>query len=121
MEISLDNGNGAFRIQSYQNACITVNGLTYNQPILISPDHLLSPWGPTSFETLLPEHFEAMLAYHPQVVLLGTGEKLRFPDPKLYQSLTDHKIGVEVMNSAAACRTYMVLMVEGRQVVCGLL
>jgi len=121
MEISLDNGSGTFRIQSYEKTCIRVNDLTYSQPILITPDHLRSPWGPSSFETLMPEYFEIMLTYNPQVVLLGTGEKLRFPNPDLYSQLTKAEIGVEVMNTAAACRTYTLLMAEGRRVVCGLL
>lgn len=120
MDFILDNGQAAFQIKAYKHSIIKVNDLEYSCPILISPQHLLAPWGPTSWESLSPKDFECMLAYKPKVVLLGTGEKLRFPPCKLFAKLYEQNIGVEVMDTKAACRTYTVLMAEGRAVVAGL-
>ncbi len=120
MEFSKDNGNAAFQIKAYQNGNLIVNNKSYDFPIVVMPEHLIAPWGPTSFEALKAEHFEILLSYKPQVVLFGSGERLRFLSPKLIASLTDHQIGVEVMSTSAAARTYIVLMAEGRQVAAAL-
>ena len=70
----------------------------------------------TAFEALRPEDFEAVLALRPEIVLLGTGRRQRFPRPHLTAALARGGIGVEVMDTAAACRTYNILMSEGRRV-----
>lgn len=121
MEFSLDNGSGTYQLKAYDNGYFKVNDQTYNSSILIAPEYLMAPWRPSHFEALLASDFEGMLAFDPQVVLLGTGKTLRFPHPQIFSLLIEHKIGFEVMNTAAACRTYTVLMAEGRRVVCGLL
>jgi uncharacterized protein len=120
MDFILDNGNAAFQIKSYSKGIIKVNERDYSCPILISPGHLLAPWGPSSWENLSLKDFQIMLAYKPKVVLLGTGEKLCFPPLELFASLYAQQIGVEIMDTKAACRTYTVLMAEGRAVVAGL-
>ena len=120
MEFELDNGNATYRIQSYKDRQLKVNNLTYDYPILVMPDLLIAPWGPDNFESLTPEHFKMLLPYKLQVVILGTGPDLKFPSPKLYEALTNAQIGVEIMNTSAACRTYTLLMAEGRSVACAL-
>lgn len=121
MEFSLDQSNATYQIRSYQDGHIIVNQQTFSSPILVMPEQLLAPWGPKSFEDLSLEHFKILLPYQLQVVLLGTGPRLRFPDPKLFSVLTEQQIGVEVMDTKAACRTYAVLMAEERKVAAALL
>ena len=65
--------------------------------------------------------FEAVAALKPEIVLLGTGARQRFPPPRVYRLLTDARVGVEVMDTAAAARTYNIVAAEGRRVVAALL
>ena len=120
MQFTLDNGDAAFQIKAYKEGLITVNEQTYGYPILVMPTHLLAPWGPHSFEELAPTHFDMILPYKPKLVILGTGKQHRFLPAVLYAVLINNNIGVEIMDTKAACRTYTVLMAEGRDVVAGL-
>ena len=70
-----------------------------------------------AFEALAGEHFEALLELEPELVILGTGARQRFPHPRLTVALSGARIGLEVMATGAACRTYNILMGEGRRVV----
>ena len=81
----------------------------------------VDPWSVTSFEGLAESDFESLRALDPEVVLLGTGARQRFPHPRLSRVLADARIGLEVMNTPAACRTYNILMAEGRKVVAALM
>jgi uncharacterized protein len=116
MEFELENGQATYQIQTYRAGSIVVNDQTYHQSIVVLPEKLIVPWGPDSLDFLSTEHFLLLLPHKPQVVLLGTGSRLCFPSAQIYEALTKQKIGVEVMDTAAACRTYQVLMAEGRQV-----
>jgi uncharacterized protein len=120
MQFTLDNGDAAFQIKAYEKGLITVNEQTYDYPILVMPTHLIAPWGPCSFEELLPTHFDMILPYKPKLVILGTGKQHRFLPAILYAALINNNVGVEIMDTKAACRTYTVLMAEGRDVVAGL-
>lgn len=120
MQFTLDNGNAVFQIKSYAKGLITVNEQTYNCPILVMPTHLIAPWGPRSFEELKTTDFEMILPLKPKIFILGTGEQHRFPPTQLYAVLINNQIGVEVMDTRAACRTYTVLMAEGREVMAAL-
>ena len=120
MQFTLDNGDAAFQIKAYKKGLITVNEQTYGYPILVMPTHLLAPWGPHSIEELAPTHFDMILPYKPKLVILGTGKQHRFLPAVLYAVLINNNIGVEIMDTKAACRTYTVLMAEGRDVVAGL-
>ena len=121
MEFELDKGNATYQIRSYHDGQVTVNSQTYTYPILVMPDLLLAPWGPDSFEDLQSSHFNVILPYKPQVILFGAGQTLRFPTAILYRELIDKNIGIEIMNTAAACRTYALLIAEGRKVAAALL
>jgi uncharacterized protein len=78
-------------------------------------------WGVDSFETLEPAHFARIAALDPEVVIFGSGARLRFAHPRLLTALIERRIGVECMDTAAAARTYNVLVTEGRRVVGALL
>jgi uncharacterized protein len=121
MEFTLDPGDGQYHIESYRPGSVTINGQDYTCSVLIMPDRLISPWRPNSVSELTTNDFQDLLQFHPQLLLLGTGPKQQFPDNKLFSALFQNNIGVEVMDTAAACRTYTLLMAEGRQVIAGLL
>ena len=81
----------------------------------------ISEWPVKAFEGLESIHFEQMVALKPELILIGTGNKQRFPKPELLKSLISAKIGFEIMNSQAACRTYNILVGEGRKVLLALI
>jgi uncharacterized protein len=93
----------------------------YRQGLIVTPDTLVTPWAGQGFEALSEADFEAVKAQQPEIVLLGTGARQRFPHPRLYRALTDGGIGVEVMDSAAAARTYNIIAAEGRRVAAALI
>jgi uncharacterized protein len=99
---------------------VLVNAVRYESSILVMPE-VLAPWEAASFAELKEEDFSPIVAMQPEVVLLGTGEKLRFPHPRLTRRLAEARIGVEVMDVQAACRTYNILMAEERKVAAALL
>ncbi|MDR2195749.1 MAG: Mth938-like domain-containing protein [Gallionellaceae bacterium] len=99
---------------------VSVNGKRYEHSVVVTPEQVLTDWRP-AFDALDESHFDALLALDPEVLLLGTGERLRFPPPHLYKKLVNARIGVECMDTPAACRTYNILMAEGRRVVAAVL
>jgi uncharacterized protein len=99
---------------------VFVNGARHASNMIVMPERIL-PWSAAGFEQLALEDFEALSRLPLEVVLLGTGERLRFPHPRLTQPLAAARIGLEVMDVAAACRTYNILMAESRKVAAALL
>ena len=89
----------------------------YRDNILVTPERIVTGWTAGGFDTLTEADFAALAELKPEVVLLGTGASLRFPHPRLTRALTDAGIGVEVMDTPAACRTFNILAAEGRRVV----
>lgn len=120
MKIHLDSGKATYKIQHVDSHCVTINEKVYTDSLIIMPESLCD-WAVESFKTLEVAHFQQLCALNPEVVLLGTGQKIRFPATELLAPLTNQGIGVEVMNMPAACRTYMILMAEGRNVAAALL
>lgn len=94
---------------------------TVTTSVVLTPDRIIRDGLPETFEQLEASHFEALMELEPEVVLFGSGAKLRFPAPALLRRLTERGMGVEVMDTAAACRTYNVLIAEGRRVTAALL
>ena len=120
MEFALDNGKATYQIQGYQEGRITVNNQTYINSLIVMPEWLLAPWQVEALEDLVSNHFDVLLPHHPQLVILGTGKTSCFPHPQVFSALIDHKIGFEIMSTSAACRTYTLLMAEGRNVAAAL-
>lgn len=109
-----------YHIDSYDAQSVTVNEKSYTHSLLVMANYL-SDWQVESFEALTVAHFERLRALQPEVVLLGTGNQLRFPAATLLAPLINAQIGVEVMDRHAACRTYNLLAGDGRKVVAALL
>lgn len=116
MKLHLTQADGQNLITGYGAGYIEINRKRYEQSLIVLPDSLISDWHVGDFDSLNAEHFERLLDLKPEVVLLGTGEKHRFIHPKLTKVLTGAGISVECMDTAAACRTYNILMAEGRHV-----
>lgn len=78
-------------------------------------------WNCARFDDLTAEHFALLAATRPELVIFGSGTRLRFPPPAFLRALMDQRIGIETMDTLAACRTYNILAGEGRQVIAALL
>lgn len=121
MKLTLETGSATYRIRSYDKGQITINMETVTRSVIVTPEQLIRDWPPQEFEQLQVHHVDALVALQPEIVLLGTGAQLRFPEPRFMTPLRTNGIGIEIMDTAAACRTYNVLMAEGRHVAAALL
>jgi len=121
MQLTLDTTNSIYQIRAYEPGRIQVNNDWFDHSIVVSPNEIVDPWSPTSLNDIKIGDFEAVLRLKPEVVLLGTGIKIYFPPSELLQPLYTQQIGVEIMDTGAACRTYNLLMSEGRRVIAALL
>jgi uncharacterized protein len=121
MKLHADTHGSLNTVTAYGTGYVEINRQRYEGPVLVRPEGEVLLWGVAGFDALAHEHFEALLAHAPDVVLLGTGERQRFPHPRLTAPLVQVRIGVEVMDTRAACRTYNILMSEGRRVLAALL
>ncbi|MEA3640760.1 MAG: Mth938-like domain-containing protein [Lamprobacter sp.] len=108
-------------IEAHEPGQVRIQGQHYQGTLALTAGRILTDWGPAQFEQLTSAHFEVIAALAPQVVVLGTGARQRFPDPALYACLFAQGIGIEIMDTGAACRTYNILAGEGRRVVAALI
>jgi uncharacterized protein len=121
LKLHLSNSTEKNLFTGYGSGYVLVNQKRYDNNLITMPDHIIENWQVQTFEQLSEEHFELLLPFQPEIVLLGTGAILQFPSPLVTKKLTSVKIGVEVMDTNAACRTYNILMAEGRNVAAALL
>ena len=98
-----------------------VGSTRFDHSLLVPWTGTVVPWAPRSTDELDASHFEAVLALKPELVIFGSGPRLKFVSPALLRALIERRIGVETMDTAAACRTYNVLVAEGRAAVAALL
>jgi uncharacterized protein len=108
-------------ITGYDETGVEINAERYNFSLVVLPEMAPRAWNAPTFEALTVEHFDLIGADDPDVVILGTGARQRFIHPRLTAALTLRRIGVECMDSQAACRTYNILMGEGRKVALALI
>jgi len=121
MRFALDPAGAKYLVKRYTTEYITVNETNYTHSVVISPNSLIEDWPPQTLAELKLTDFAPILALKPDIFILGVGEKHQFPDPRLLQTFYKNHIGVEVMTTSAACRTFNVLASEGRAVVAALL
>jgi uncharacterized protein len=117
MKFHLARAEGRNLFTGYGEGYVSVNDRRYEGNLVVAPDHDVSIWNVESFDALTPAHFAALLELKPEIVILGTGERLRFPRPEVTRALAEAAVGFEAMDTRAACRTYNILMGEGRAVV----
>jgi uncharacterized protein len=120
MKLHADRTAGNY-IQSYREGAVLVNGEWQPTGLVISADSLQAGWQAPSLEALAIDDLADILALDPEVIVLGTGESHRFPRHALMVEVMSRGVGFESMATAAACRTYNILLAEDRRVVAILL
>jgi len=120
LKLHADTPTALNTVTAYGPGFIEINKVRHASAVLLTPDRV-EPWAVASFEALGEADLERLRALAPEVALLGTGSRQRFPHPRLSRALSEARIGLEVMTTAAACRTYNILMAEGRKVAAALL
>ena len=121
MKFQLDHPAGLNLFSSHGNGYVAVNGQRFERSLIVTPAQVIEQQLPATLAALATAHFEFLRGLNPEIVLLGTGATLRFPSPALGRCLAAARIGLEVMDSSAACRTYNILVAEGRNVVAAVL
>jgi uncharacterized protein len=121
MKLQLDNPAGTNLVHSYGKGQLRIGEQTHATSLIVTATALIAPWRPTAARELTTSDLEPLLGLAPAVVLLGTGARQEFPDPQVLRILYEQQIGVEVMDTSAACRTYNVLVTEGRSVAAALI
>lgn len=121
MQLSQENPDFVYVLRGVSEAGVLVNQETVAASFLLAPNQLVPDWRPTSSADLQAADMDAVLALQPTLVLLGTGPRQRFPAAAVMAALLTRGIGIEVMDSAAAARTFNVLATEGRRVVAAFL
>ena len=121
MKLHLTTAQNQNLITGYGADFIEINRKIYQQNLIVLADSIIDDWHTGKFEDLIEASFNQILELKPEVVLLGTGEAHRFLHPKMFRHLTESGIPLECMTTAAACRTYNILMSEGRNVAAALI
>ncbi len=121
MKFQPDTLDGVNNITHYDVDTLRINADVHSTSMLVPWVGQARAWDARRVEELTQAHFDALLEYDPEVVIFGSGPKLKFVSPALYRGLIERRIGVETMDSGAACRTYTVLANEGRRVVAAIL
>ncbi|RMG29260.1 MAG: hypothetical protein D6721_06570 [Gammaproteobacteria bacterium] len=117
MHFAEDRDIGEFAIRRYGPEGIEVNETLYPGPLLLTPERLETTGLPATLEALDEACLRPWLADRPEILLLGTGSRLRFPDPRLIAWVEAAGTGCEVMDTPAACRTWNILASDRRRVV----
>jgi uncharacterized protein len=121
MKLQLAKTDALNTFTAYGEGYVSVNGMRHRTNIVVQPDRLLAEWTLATFDSLAVADFELLAKLDADVILLGTGQQLRFPDAQLFRPLIEAQKGLEVMDLPAACRTYNILAGEGRKVAACLL
>lgn len=121
MKFAQDSQDEGYVITAYDNDSISINGKPFNNSLVVATTQLNENWNLNSIELLQTRHIDLVLSFKPELIIIGTGNKLVFPAVELYSAIIAQGIGVDFMDTRAACRTYNILMSEGRGVVAGLI
>ena len=121
MKIHLTVADDINLVKSVSSQGIVIGDRTYVTSLILSPADIRPDWSPASLDDLTDQDFIPVIDCAPEVVLLGTGGRLRFPAASVTAPFIARAIGFEVMDTGAACRTYNILASEGRKVVAALL
>ena len=108
-------------VTAYGDDYVCINAVSYANNLIVMPERLVEGWTANVFDTLAAEDMRRLAELDVEVVLLGAGKQLRFPRPQLMRIMAEAGRGLEVMDFAAACRTFNLLANEGRNVAAALL
>jgi uncharacterized protein len=121
MKLSLDKSKALFFIDGFSAHSVTVAKREYRHHLIITPERIFEPWQAPAVAKLGIADFDCLSGVELEVILLGTGQDQIFPPAVLQVELGRKGIGFEVMNTAAACRTFNILAGEGRKVAAALI
>ena len=121
MQLTLENPDFRYILRGVSTAGVLVNERLLMTSFILSPMQLIEEWRPCDAADLAVEDIAPLLALEPTVILLGSGDRLRFPDASVIAACLTRGIGIETMDNAAAARTFNVLATEGRRVVAAFL
>ena len=116
MKFTLDSRTDIHLIRSYAAGEVRIGEIVQHAPCIVTAQQLVLEWSARDVASLAPQDLDAIFALSPEVVLMGTGPKQTFPASAIRQSFAQHRIGLEVMDLGAACRTYNILVQEERRV-----
>ncbi len=116
MPLSQEHPDYTYALRAADGRHAKVNDQILQQSFILMPDELVERWPVQDLDHLQASHMDAVLALAPAVILLGTGERQRFPNAQVLAACLTRGIGLEAMTNAAAARTYNVLASEGRRV-----
>jgi len=120
LKLHLDRFDGRNSFTGYGTGYVSVNGRRHDTSLVVFPDRLIDPWPVASFEQLVEPTLDFLAPLPLEIVLVGTGSAMQLLHPRHYRRLSEARIGVEVMDTTAACRTYNILLAEGRKVAAAL-
>ena len=121
MKLHLADSKNRYTVTGYGAGYLAVNTIRYELPLVITPDQAPETWPVMQFDAIDAAAMAALLEKHPEIIVLGTGATQHFAAPAVLRPLIEAGIGLETMNTPAACRTYNILMGEGRRVVAAML
>jgi uncharacterized protein len=121
MKLQANSSSDQHVVAAHGPGWVEVDGRRFRRSLLITPTVIDADWGPETFDGLAEAHLAVLASHAGDVTLLGTGSRQRFPPPQLLRVLIDAGIGVEIMDTAAACRTYNILVAEGRATLAALI
>ncbi len=120
MKLHLTRSDNLYLVQSITVERIVINNQVYTSSVIITPQSIITDWQPRRFADLSAHDLLPLVDLAPEVALLGTGKQLQFPAPHITVPLIQNAMGLEVMDTPAACRTYNILASEGRKVAAAL-
>lgn len=121
MELHRSDSAGLNLVKLLDSGEFVVNEVLYTQSIIVTVDNVITDWSAQSVEDLSTEHFRMLAQFDPEILILGTGANLKFPDRLFFEPLVQQGCGYEVMNSRSACSTFNLLIGDDRKVVAALL
>jgi len=121
VKLQADRIEGTNAIARHSADGVIVNGVEHRRSVVVPSQGTVTAWPVDRFESLTEANFKALAELQPELVIFGSGARIRFPKPALLRPLIEARIGIETMDTPAACRTYNVLLAEGRSVVAALL
>ena len=120
VQFTLERGSQPNLIRGYSDNEVRVGTQRVSRSCIVTAERLITDWEPQAFADLTAAHLEAIFALAPELVLLATGATQRFASPEVRAEFARRRIGLEVMQLGAACRTFNVLLQEERRVAAAL-
>lgn len=121
VSLELDQNNAKYQIKAYISGMIRINDKEFSKSLIVSANELIEDWSPQTVSQLTPESLNIILSLKPDILLIGTGSTHKLIPVTIYGNLINAGIGVEVMETGAACRTFNALCAENRNVVAALI